>query len=148
MIVTAIALIAGLLPTTTSRAAQPLPRSVLILDQSDAHSAWYAAFSGAFRSILHAGSKKPTSVYAEHLDLSRFSSTGHERLLRSYLGEEFRDRPIGVVIAQGASALDFVLRTRGELWPDLPVVFAGVDEATGNRSDFPQGITGTLYHKP
>src|SRR5215475_7291163 len=35
-------------------AAEPLPRSVLILDQSDADSAWYASFSTVFRSTLRA----------------------------------------------------------------------------------------------
>ena len=53
-------------PTT----AQPQPRSVLILDQSDTHSAWYGPFSGAFRSTLYAGSAERIPVYAEHLDLS------------------------------------------------------------------------------
>ena len=43
----AILLMAGLTPAV-SAAADPLPRSVLILDQSDADSAWYAAFSPPF----------------------------------------------------------------------------------------------------
>ena len=43
----AIVLVAALFPTATW-AAEPVPRSVLILDQSDAESAWYAAFSRPF----------------------------------------------------------------------------------------------------
>jgi hypothetical protein len=43
----AILLTAGLSPAA-SWAADPLPRSILILDQSDKDSAWYAAFSPAF----------------------------------------------------------------------------------------------------
>ena len=106
---------------------------MLILDQSDAHSAWYEPFSAAFRSTLSAGSAERISVYAEHLDLSRFGGPRHDELLRAYLREKFRARPIGLLVAQGSSSLDFVLRSRGELWPGAPVVFAGVDEETGKR---------------
>ena len=139
-------LIAGLAPV--SSAGEPLPRSVLILDQSDAHSAWYAPFSATFRSTLYAGSAERISVYAEHLDLSRFGGPRHDELLRSYLREKFRARPIGLVVAQGSSSLDFVLRARGELWPGVPVVFAGVDEETGKRLSLPPDVTGTLYQRP
>jgi len=145
--ITAVVLIAKVCPAV-SQTTDPLPRSVLILDQSDPHSAWYAAFYRAFRSDLHVGSAKRVSLFAEHLDLSRFQSASHEELLRTYLRDKFRDRLFGVVVAQGAAALDFVVRFRGELWPGVPVVFAGVDEASGKRAKFPSDVTGTLYHLP
>jgi signal transduction histidine kinase len=121
---------------------------VLILDQSDNHSAWYTPFSTAFRSTLYAGSADRISVYAEHLDLSRFGGSQHEDLLRSYLREKYRARPIDVLVAQGTSALDFVLRSRGELWPGMPVVFGGVVDEPGMRSSIPPGVTGTFYVRP
>jgi signal transduction histidine kinase len=140
-------LVAGL-SAAVSRADLPLPRSVLILDQSDPHSAWYTGFSQAFRSTLHAGSSTQISLYAEHLDLSRFGDLRHEELLRTYLRDKFRERMIGVLVAQGSAALDFVLRSRQALWAGVPVVFAGVHEAIGKRSNFPSDVTGTLYHQP
>ena len=90
----------------------------------------------AFRSTLNARSAERISVYAEHLDLSRFGGPQHDELLRTYLRDKFRERPIGVLVAQGSSALDFVLRSRGELWPGVPVVFAAVDEETASDSTF------------
>jgi signal transduction histidine kinase len=137
----------GLTPSA-SVAGEPLPPSVLILDQSDSASAWYAAFSSAFRSTLNAGSTTRISIYSEHLDLSRFVSPRHDAVLRAYLREKFRDNPIGVVVAQGSSALDFVMRARAELWPGAPVVFAGVDEETAARLSLPADITGTVYQLP
>src|SRR5262245_64184933 len=86
-LLTAVVLMAEI-PAAVSQAAGPLPRSVLILDQSDPHSAWYAAFYRAFRSILHVGSTKRVSLFAEHLDLSRFQSASHEELLRTYLRDK------------------------------------------------------------
>jgi signal transduction histidine kinase len=138
----------GLAPVA-SLAGEPLPRSVLILDQSDAHSGWYTAFSSAFRSTLNAAaSGAPISIYAEHLDLSRFRSAQQEDVLRTYLRDKFRQRPIGVVVAQGSSSLEFVVRSRAELWSGVPVVFAGVDEETAARLRFPSDITGTIYQLP
>src|SRR5262245_50919553 len=125
-------------------AAQSLPRSVLILDQSDADSAWYAVLSPAFRSVLNAGSKDPVSVHSEHLDLSRFPGQRHEQLMQAYLRDKFRDRPIGVVVAQGSGALEFVMRSRAELWPGVPVVFAAVDAATVARLNLPPDVTGNV----
>ena len=140
-------LLVAALPPAVCRAADPLPRSVLILDQSAADSAWYAAFAPVFRSTLRAGSAAHVSIHEEHLDLSRFGGQRHDDLLRNYLRDKFRDRPIDVLVAQGSSSLEFVLRSRGELWPGLPVVFAGVDEETGRRPNLPPDVTGTLYQR-
>ena len=127
--------------------AAELPRSVLILDQSGRDSIWFDAFFSAFRSTLTTKSAARVSVYAEHLDLSRFGGPRHDALTRQYLHDKFSDRPIGVVVAQGSGALEFMLRSRAELWPGVPVVFAAVDEETGKRLSLPPGVTGTLYHR-
>src|SRR5262245_57311249 len=79
-------------------AAEPVPRSVLILDQSDTDSVWFSAFSLGFRTALNARSARPVSLFAKHLDLSRFSGPPHEETLRAYLREKFRDKPNGVLV--------------------------------------------------
>ena len=147
VIVRLVVCLVMLLALPATAISQSPPRSVLILDQSDTHSAWYASFSAAFRSTLRAGSADHTSVYAEHLDFSRFGGNQYDDLLRSYLREKYRSRPIGLLVAQGASSLEFLLRSRGELWPGTPIVFAGIDEETGKRLNFPPGVTGILYQR-
>ena len=118
---------------------------MLILDQSDADSPWYADFSADFRSTLNAGSERHFSVYSEHLDLSRFPGTQHHEVLRTYLQNKYRDRPIGVLVAQGSSSLEFLMRSRAQLWPGVPVVFASVDKETADRLNLPPDVTGTIY---
>lgn len=76
---------------------------------------------------------RPSSVYAEHLDLSRFKGTQHDEVLRNYLRDKFRDRPIGVLVAQGSASLEFVMGSHAEPWPGVPVVFAAVDEEKQQR---------------
>jgi ABC-type uncharacterized transport system substrate-binding protein len=124
-----------------------LPRSVLILDQSGRDSVWFDAFFSAFRSTLNTKSAVQISVYAEHLDLSRFGGPHYDERMRIYLRDKFSDRPIGVVIAQGSGALEFALRSRAELWPGVPVMFASVDEETAKRLNLPPDVTGTLYQR-
>ena len=135
----------AVLVQAVSAVAEPLPRSVLIIDQSDTDSIWYHAFSSAFRSALNTGSTAPISVYAEHLDRSRFGGPQHDELARMYLRDKFSKTPIGVVVAQGAGALEFLIRWRAELWPRAPIVFAGVDEATVARLPLPVDATGVTY---
>src|SRR5262245_17893524 len=128
-------------------AAASLPRSVMILDQSGRDSVWFDLFFSAFRSTLNPKSAMHVSVYSEHLDLSRFGGGQHDELLRRYLRDKFIEKPIGVVVAQGSEALEFVLRSRAELWPKVPVIFASVDEETGKRLKLPPHVTGTLYQR-
>ena len=54
---------AGLGPVAWAE-SEPLPPSVLILDQSSADSPWYADFSAAFRSTLNAEPAARVSIYA------------------------------------------------------------------------------------
>jgi signal transduction histidine kinase len=125
-----------------------LPSSVLILNQTRAQLPWFAALSAAFESTLDAGSVKRFSVYSENLDLNRFPGTQHQEVLRTYLQNKYRDTPIGVLVAQGSAALEFVMRSRAELWPAVPVIFGAVDEETAARLNLPSDVTGTIYRVP
>ena len=37
------------------------------------------------------------------------------------------------------------MRSRAQLWPGVPVVFASVDKATADRLNLPPDVTGTIY---
>jgi signal transduction histidine kinase len=138
----AIALIALLFPAICS-AAGPLPRSVLILSQGLPAAPWPSAVHQALRSTLTGDGASPVAVYIEELDLARFGSAEYEQLLRGYLREKYRQKPIGVIVAVGSDALELLLSLRAELWPKVPVVFAGVDEATAARLTYPSDVTGS-----
>jgi signal transduction histidine kinase len=125
-------------------AAEPLPRAVLIFDQSEPNSPWGLEFRAALVSALRAGSATPLVIYSETLDLGRFNSPQYVQLLQAYVQEKYRGKPIGVIVAQGAAALEILLHMRGELWPSVPVVFGSVDAPTLPRL-LPPDVTGTTY---
>jgi signal transduction histidine kinase len=139
-----ICLAAGLIPqliASPALAKAPLPRSVLILDQQTSFRPWPTAVIAGIRSFLREGIGPPVSVYVEHLDLNRFEGSDYEGSLQTHFREKYRDRPIGVIVAIGPSALNYALRLRAVLWSTVPIVFAAVDEETAQG--LPSGVTGT-----
>ncbi|MFZ1063952.1 MAG: sensor histidine kinase [Pseudolabrys sp.] len=127
---------------TAPLAAQPSSRSVLLLDQSSAGLPFNTALATAVRLTLSAESKVPISFYEEHLDANRFFGSDYEEGILSFFRKKYRDKTIDVVVVVGSAALDFISRRRAELWPNVPVVFAAIDEATIARVTLPPNLTG------
>jgi hypothetical protein len=132
------------LATSASFAREPLPRSVLYLDENDPGLPFALGISAAFRAALKAGSAEQIAVYTENLDLVRSSGPRYEEILKTYLREKYRDRPVGVIVTIGPAALTFMLHARSELWPDVPAIFASVDPVTAARAQIPSGVTGLV----
>ena len=137
----AAGMIIYLFASSPGLADEPLPRSVLILDQSTSFRPWPTTIIAGIRSILGASTGPPVSVYVEHLDFNRFKGPDYEYDLQRHFREKYRDRPIGVIVTIGPSTLEYVLRLRTALWATVPIVFAAVDQETVHT--LPPGVTGT-----
>src|SRR5271154_7019468 len=124
-------------------AADPLPRSVLILDQLDQSSPFYADFVRAFQSVLNAEPEK-ISLYRESLDFGRFKSRDYENALHTYLKAKYNQVALGVIIVIGSGAVDFALNERAKLWPDVPVVLSALDSATADHVRGIPNVTGAI----
>jgi signal transduction histidine kinase len=120
------------------------PSSVLIISQSEARGPFSTELLSVFRSTIKTNTDSFVATYVEGLDLARFSGTAHDDTLRQYLKNKYRTKQISVVVAFGSAALAYALRSKAELWPDVPVVFALVDESTFRRLDPPRDFTGTV----
>jgi ABC-type uncharacterized transport system substrate-binding protein len=139
-------IIAGLIACLApgmSMAAEQLPRSLLVLEQSDVTGPFYTAIVSGLRSTLNSSTAFPISIYVEDLDLNRFNGSAYEEGLQVYFKVKYHDKPVGIIVAVGSAALEYVLRWRVELWPGIPVVFAMVDEPTVTRLSPPPDVTGT-----
>jgi signal transduction histidine kinase len=138
----------ALLAPVCAVAAETRARSILVLDQSEARGPFYYQIFSGLRSVLTADAQSHTTLYSENLDLTRFDGPAYEESLRKHLKEKYRERPIGVVVAIGAAALERVLRWREELWPGVPVVFELVDEMDFARLKLPFDVTGSIVRLP
>ena len=127
-----------------ARAEVALPRSVLLIDQENQSRVWNFQMSNALRSILSADPGPAITVYADNLDLARIPGPAYENSVRAFLIEKYRNIPVGVIVVNGARALDLVLSLRPELWPDVPVVFAAVDVDAAARMKSVPNVTGHI----
>jgi signal transduction histidine kinase len=125
-------------------ATETSARSILVLDQSETSGPFYYQIFSSLRSTVNADTRSHTTLYSENLDLSRFGGAAYEESLRRHLKEKYRDRPIGVVVAIGAAALEIALRWREELWPGVPIVFGLVDQIDFARFRLPPDVTGGI----
>ena len=126
--------------------AQTLRRNVLIISESDPSGGTPTTFSSTLRATLDAAVPH-VAVYAETVDLSRFSDARHEIILRTYIQEKYSDVDFGAVVAIGASAYNLVRRWRPDLWPGAAVVFAAVDETTAARIEREANTTGLVMRR-
>src|SRR5690348_11941367 len=126
--------------------AQPLPRTVLVIDEADPSSGSPTQFSETLRSVL-SNARPRVAVFGETLDLSRFSDPKQEAILRTYVQQKYSDVRFGVIVAAGAAALDLVRHWRSELWPDTPIVFAAIDEMSAASVKPDRNMTGLIMRR-
>lgn len=131
-----------LLAPTFLSAQDRRPQSVLVLDQSNLRGPFYYQLSSGLREVLDADGH--ITVYGENLDLTRFGGTAYEESLKRHLKEKYRDKLIGVIVANGAGTLDHTLRWREELWPRIPVVFAMLEAAQLAKLGQLTNVTGVI----
>ena len=134
-------------PLAGSLAAQPLTRSVLVIDEADPVRPAYFPRNFAFRSTLNEGLTTPVAIYAENLDLSRFVSPQFEAIVGTYFREKYREKSIDLIVVNGSRALELVLRLRATLWSGVPVVFSSIEEATAARLKLPSDVTGIVLRR-
>jgi signal transduction histidine kinase len=134
-------LIACLLSTLPS-AAEPLPRTVLVLHHSIPYTEFFGKLFASFQSTLKAGSKIPITIYSESLGHRHFKGADYDSLVYEFIKEKYRSRPLSAIVADGLDALQFAVSLRAELEnPSLPIVFSGIDDSS--IAELPPNVTGS-----
>ena len=93
-------LIASLLCAVPS-AADPLPQTVLFLDQSTPYTEYFGKLLASLQSTLKAGSDVPITIHIERLGHRYVKGTESDALLHSLIKEKYRSGPISVIVANG-----------------------------------------------
>lgn len=137
-------IVAACLGAVGQVAAEPVPRSVLLLHQWEANLPWYDTFFSAFAGTIRANWPEPIAIFAEHLDLGRFKSAAQQATFHRYIEQKYADRDIGVIVSVGPSALPFAVAIRAEMWPEASVVFAAATERAIAPLNLAADITGSI----
>src|SRR5262245_17225112 len=126
--------------------ATPLPRAILIIDESNPSDGAPTTFSRTLRESLNRV-RPHIAVYGETFNWSQFSGSRQEAILHNYVQEKYRGVDVGLVIAVGLSSLDRINRWRSEFWPGVPVVFAAVDETSAAQVRLDGNTTGLTMRR-
>ena len=98
------------------------PRRVLILYSFDKEQGIYAGLDEALRTTLKARLPYRVEFYTEYLDLVRFPDPGHADNLVKLLGLRLAEEKPDLIIPMSYSALNFILTSGKDLFPDVPIV--------------------------
>lgn len=119
--------------------AEPLKRVLLLHSYhsgykwtDDITSAVYTAFARLRRVDLR----------VEYLDAKRYASAEHFTLQKETLGEKYSYTRFDLIICVDNTALFFLLANRTELFPDVPIVFSGINSYRARMIAGQANITG------
>jgi PAS domain S-box-containing protein len=111
---------------TTVSAQTQQPNRVVILASYHSTMGWTESVVRAIESEL-VRSGAYVRVYVEYMDTKRFSNKDHYANLVALLGNKAKHEQYDVIITVDNNALLFLLKYRDELYPNVPIVFCGVD---------------------
>ena len=94
------------------------------------------------RKALLSRSDVPVDYFAEYLESDRFPAEEATLAFRDYIAGKYRGRRIDVVVAIGDIPLQFVLKHRGRLFPNAPIVYLGVWGPDARIPNSDAAITG------
>ena len=87
----------------------------------------------------------PLNIYTESLERSRYPSD--DLRLLALLRERYATRRPDVVIALAAPAVEFAVRSRDQLFPGVPVLWAFVDERMAHGFNALPLASGVAFHE-
>jgi diguanylate cyclase (GGDEF)-like protein/PAS domain S-box-containing protein len=100
--------------------------SVLLLNSYDQEMNWV---KGITRGVLDTFSQTEgsISVRIENMDTKMISSSQYHEVYANYLKVKYKDVSLSVILASDNNAYDFLRKYRDKIFPDIPVVFCGVN---------------------
>src|SRR5262245_23199899 len=114
-----VSLALGSSPGSSQTQANAPRRTVVILYSIPQDVPGLHELSTAVTDVLQHGSHEPVDLYGEYTGLDRFSGDAYEKTLATLYNEKYADRKVDLVIAVGASALQFAVARK--LLPEVPL---------------------------
>lgn len=132
-----------LLPPAEGSQAGQTPPNLLILNSFHQGEDWTDhEVTGIFTELRK---YYPNLVPAiEDLDTKRFPGPGHLVFLKNYLLDKYRRSAFDLIIVLDNPALELLVDNGAELFPEVPVVFAGINGYHPGMLDGRRNITGVM----
>lgn len=139
--VTAFVLVAT--PVSFAVAENQAQRNILVLNSYHPGFSWSdEEETGAVRQLRD---KLPSiNVAVEYLDAKRYPGKSNLTRMKNILIEKYHGRKIDLIIALDDAAVEMLTYYHTELFPDIPVVFAGISSFNKYAASARKRITGVL----
>src|SRR5262249_38928001 len=89
-------------------------------------------------------SKLRVEHYAEYIEDNRFPGEDQSRILHDYLVRKYAGRRVDVVIAFAQPALDYLLKYRSDLFPQVPIVYYTIGRPVFDDPSMSKQTTGAI----
>ena len=115
------------------------PRHILLLNSYHQSMTWVTDIVQAVEDELDA-EQHNLLLHVENMDSKRFHSDDYIKSLHNFYLEKYRQTKFDLILSSDNNAFDFLRKYRDDLFPDVPVVFCGVnffqDEQIAGLKDF------------
>lgn len=119
-------------------------KNVLIFNSEDLYRPGSVLVNPAIRSTLQEHWKSPIQIYDEAQDSFRLPSENYEAEMVKLLQRKYEGVNFDLVFALGTPVLKFLLKYRGELFTDTPIVFLIQDQSRIAELNLGSNVTGVL----
>ncbi|MCP4680190.1 MAG: hypothetical protein GY854_32785 [Deltaproteobacteria bacterium] len=129
------------LPSSSSASEQVNKNQrVLVINSYHPGYSWSDDIMRGIQDSL--GKKEGVELIIEHLDTKRHFGQAHFQQMEALFRHKYSSSDIDLVITSDDNALDFSLRIRESLFPNVPLVFCGIDHLKPNRISRPESVYG------
>ena len=128
----------ALAPSPYSATAQETarPKGVLALYWGGRDNPTTAIFDKSIQSAFKSAPTGSIEYYAEYLEEDRFTW----EKMRDFLRQKYGDNRIGAIITLSNQTLNFLLKYRGDIFPNTPIVYHAFTHADIDRKDEVNGV--------
>jgi ABC-type uncharacterized transport system substrate-binding protein len=99
----------------------------------------------AILSTLESDKTYRYEYYIEYMDRARFSDGVYFQRLLDFYRQKYSSQKMDLLIAVSIPALDFLLKYRGELFPETPIIFCGVGKRRLSNLSLGPNVTGITW---
>ncbi len=136
-----VLLFACLLPNTAL--CDPSTRQVLIIHSYHPGFSWTDRINNGITETLHA-TYPNVDIHIEYLDAKRYIPERIMPAFRELLFQKYQETPPEVIIVSDDVAFETILPLRDSFFPDVPLVFCGVNAFEEQMIEGFVGVTGVI----
>ena len=122
-----------------SEASAAEQKNVLILNAYHDGYQWTNDITKGVMSVLDLNRVK---VYIDYLDTKRNPGEAYQKAVDEYYRTKFRGISFDAIVVSDDDALGFMRRNRDRMFPNVPVIFAGINWYTPEKLGGLKGVTG------